>query len=216
MKATRTAMALLAVLCLAQTARAQYDETDEVEEWTLDLDEEETPKPQHKEYKNALYLQYSASQYKPGEDASRFHMNEMAVGYFRSIQVVEEKPYFVEAGANLQFSWETSHLKARLLTFRVPINVVYKIYPWRDKDFAIAPFAGASLRAIAMARERTAQHSTNLLADGGWKSFQVAWQVGLRFSLQHYFLGVSYSRDFRDSSKFPGIRQCSVQLGYCF
>lgn len=215
MTATRIRMALFAMLCLCMNAQAQFDDTFEVEEWTLDSLEEEVPKPQHKEYKNALYLQYSPSRYKVDE-GDRIKFNEMVVGYSRFIQVVEDVPYFVEVGANMKFSWQTSDLKARVITFRVPVNVTYKWYPWRKKDFAIAPYAGASVRAIAMAREHTGAKSTSLLGDGGWDSFQVAWQVGLRLHLDRYFLGFSYSRDFRDSSKYPGIRECGVHFGVGF
>ena len=215
MRPTRKTMALLAMLCLSLNARAQFDDSYDVEEWTLDLEEEEAPKPQHKEYKNALYLQYSPSRYKVGDD-SRVKFNEFLLGYNRAIQVVEEKPYFVEAGASIKFSWETSEMNARVLTFRVPVNILYKIYPWREKDLAIAPFAGASVRAIAMAREHTGDKSTNLLSDGDWKSFQVAWQAGVRLYWGRYFLGASYSRDFRDTSKYPGVRECGVHVGCCF
>ena len=208
-------MALFAVLCFGLGARAQFDDTYDVEEWTLDDEEEVAPKPQHKKFGNAFYLQYSPSRYKVNED-ERIHFNEMTAGYFRSIEVVEDMPYFVEVGANMKFSWETSDLKARVLTFRIPVNVIYKWYPWKEKDYAIAPFAGASIRAIAMAREHTGAESTSLLNGGGWRHFQVSWQTGVRFYLNRYFLGISYSRDFRDSSKYPGVRECGVQLGYCF
>ena len=146
MRLTHKIMALLAILCLSLNARAQYDEEYEVEEWTLD--EEEEPKPQHKEYKNAIYLHYSHARYKVS-DESRVNFNEFQLGYNRLIQVVEEKPYFVEAGANMKFSWARGADKAFVLTFRVPVNVLYKIYLSREKDYAIAPFAGASVRLIA-------------------------------------------------------------------
>lgn len=216
MLTTRLKMALFAMLCLGLNAQAQFDDTYELEEWTLDDEEEVAPKPQHKEYKNAFYLQYSPARYKVGEELDRIHLNEMTIGYSRFIEVVEDMPYFVEVGANMKFSWETTDLKARVLTFRIPVNVTYKWYPKKDKDFAIAPYAGASIRAIAMAREHTGAKSTKLLGDGGWNSFQVSWQTGLRFHLDRYFLGISYSRDFRDSSKYPGVRECGIHFGVGF
>ena len=211
---TRIKMALSVVLCFGLNAQAQFDDTYDVEEWTLD-EEEEAPKPQHKEYNNAFYLQYSPSRYKVDE-GNRLKFNEFTLGYSRFIQVVEDVPYFVEVGANMKFSWETSDLKARALTFRIPVNVTYKWYPWKEKDYAIAPYAGASIRAIAMAREHTGPESTNLLNGGGWRHFQVSWQTGVRFYLNRYFLGISYSRDFRDSSKYPGVRECGVHFGVGF
>lgn len=214
MNTTRITMALFAMLCLSVHALAQFDDEYDVEEWTLD--EEESPKPQHKEYKNAFYLQYSPSRYKV-DDESRIHFNEILVGYSRFIQVVEDVPYFVEAGANMKFSWETSEWNARVLTFRIPINVMYKFYPWKDKDYAIAPYSGAAIRAVAMAREHTGTESTSLIGGAyDWHHFQVSWQTGVRFYLNRYFLGISYSRDFRDSSKYPGVRECGVHFGYSF
>lgn len=213
---TRIKMALFVVLCLGLNAYAQFDDTYDVEEWTLDDEEEVAPKPQHKEYKNALYLQYSPSRYKVDED-NRVKFNEILVGYSRFIQVVEDVPFFVEVGANMKFSWETSDLKARVLTFRIPVNVTYKWYPWKEKDYAIAPYAGASIRAIAMAREHTEAESTCLIGSPyDWHHFQVAWQTGIRFYLKRYFVGISYSRDFRDSSKYPGVRECGVHFGVGF
>lgn len=206
-------MALFVVLCLSLNVHAQFDDEYSVDDWSLDLEEEEAPKPQHKEYKNAIYLQYSPSRYKVSDD-SRVHFNELLLGYNRIIQVVEEMPYFVEAGASIKFSWTKRKMDARLITFRIPVNVLYKIYLSKEKDYAIAPFAGASVRAIAMARDCTTH--TNLCGGDGWGRFQVAWQTGVRFYMNRYYLGISYSRDFRDSSKFPGVRECGVHLGYCF
>ena len=205
-------MALFVMLCLSLNAQAQFDDSYDVEDWSLDLEEEEAPKPQHKEYKNAIYLQYSPARYKT-DDESRVRFNEFQLGYNRIIQVVEDMPYFVEAGAGIKFSWTKETMDARLITFRIPVNVLYKIYPWKQKNYAIAPFAGASCRIIAMAHDCT--YDTNL-CDAGWGRFQIAWQAGVRFYLNRYFLGVSYSRDFRDSSKYPSVRECGVHFGLCF
>ena len=214
MNTTRITMALFAMLCFSLNSLAQFDDVYDLEEWTLE--DEEPPKPQHKEYKNAFYVQYSPSRYLVSDD-SRIKFNEILLGYSRFIEVVEDVPFFVEVGANMKFSWETKELNARVLTFRLPVNVTYKFYPWKDKDYAIAPYAGASIRAIAMAREHTGDKSTSLIGNPyDWHHFQVAWQTGLRFYLNRYFLGISYSRDFRDSSKYPGVRECGVHLGFCF
>lgn len=215
MRTVSKTLALLVLSCLSLNVQAQFDDSYEVEEWSLDAEEKEAPKPQHKEYKNAVYLQYSPSRYKVG-DESLMRFNEFVLGYNRLIQVVEEKPYFVEAGANMKFSWARGADKAFVLTFRVPVNVLYKIYLSREKDYAIAPFAGASVRLIAAARDLSGESSTNLCGEDGWGRFQVAWQAGLRFYLNRCYMGVSYSRDFRDNSKFPGVRECGVHVGYCF
>ena len=49
MTTTRIKMALFAALCLSLNAFAQYDDEYDIEEWTLDEEEEVAPKPQHKE-----------------------------------------------------------------------------------------------------------------------------------------------------------------------
>ena len=216
MRIVSRTFALLVLSCLCLNMQAQYDDSYEVEEWSLDIEEEETPKPQHKEYKNAAYLQYSPSRYKVSDD-NNIRFNEFLMGYNRIIQVVEKKPYFVEVGANAKFSWARNPYDIFVLTFHIPVNVLYKIYLSGKKDYAIAPFAGASLRAIAVAHDYSSgDGSTNLCGDGGWKNFQIAWQTGLRFYINRYYLGVSYSRDFRDNSKFPSVRECGIHMGYCF
>lgn len=213
MNTTRITMALFVMLSLCLNVQAQFDDEYDVEEWTLDPEEEEAPK--HKEYKNALYLQYSPSRYKVSDD-SRLRFNGFLLGYSRFIQVMEDFPYFVEAGANIKFSWTKSDMNARLITFRIPINVLYKFYLSKEKDYALAPYAGASCRVIAMARDYSGPKSISLFDEAGWKRFQVSWQVGARFYMNRFFLGISYSRDFRDSSKYPGMRECGVHFGCSF
>ncbi len=207
---------LLPLLCLCLGIHAQYDD-DGIEDWTLPFDEEETAKPQHKEYKNAFWLQYSPTQYL-GTNDLKTGANELAVGYSRWIQVLEEKPLFVEAGASMKYSFPRGDWGRclRALTFRIPVNVTYKVYPWKDKDWAVAPYAGVSCRLIAMAKDCASAKTVNLIDDGDWKRAQVAWQAGVRFHVGRCFLGVSYSRDFPDKSSIPTTQECGIHLGCCF
>jgi len=203
MKILRKSLGTLVLLCISATAYAQYDNYDSVEDWTLEDVEEETPKPQHKEYKNFLYLQYSPSRYNTDDSKLKFH--EFSVGYARSIQIMEELPYFVEVGANIKYSHaKEDGVKYDLLTFRLPVNAVYKLYLSKTKDIALAPYAGIHLRAIAAGKQ----------AD--WKSFQIGWQTGLRFYYNKVFMGISYARDFPDETKNPHVYESSVHIGYCF
>ena len=91
-----------------------------------------------------------------------------------------------------------------LLTFRVPVNAVYKFYLSKTKDIALAPYAGVHVRALVAGKEED------------WKCFQVGWQTGLRFDINKVYLGISYARDFPDETKNPHVHECSVHLGYCF
>lgn len=214
MKYRNKTLALLPLLCLALNANAQYD--GDIEDWTLDLpEEEEEQKPQHIELKNALHLQFSPSTYKLGEDAT-MRMNEFQLGYSRYIQVLEEKPYFVEVGADMKVGLSLKGEHTCAITFRVPVNVMYKFYLRQDKDWAIAPYAGASFRVIALGIENADGVRHNLVKNGDWERCQVSWQTGLRFYMGRYFGGVSYSRDFRDDSKFPCVHECGVHVGLCF
>lgn len=203
MKLFRRSTGIALLLCMSSLAYAQYDNSDIVEDWTLEDIEEDTPKPQHKEYKNALYLQYSPSRYYT--DGVKQKFNEFSVGYARYIQILEGKPYFVELGANVKYSHAKENgVNFDLLTFRIPVNAMYKFYLSKTKDVALAPYAGVYLRAIAAGKENY------------WKSFQIGWQSGLRLYINKVYIGVSYAKDFPDENKNPHVHECSVHLGYCF
>ena len=203
MKSFRRSIGTVLLLCISSIAYAQYDNYDTVDDWTLEDVEEETPKPQHKEYKNFFYFQYSPSRYLTDDETMKF--NEYSLGYARSIQVMEDLPYFVEVGANIKYSHANERgVNYDLLTFRLPINAVYKLYISKTKDIALAPYAGVYIRAIAAGKR------------SDWKSFQIGWQTGLRFYYNKVFLGISYARDFPGETKYPHVRESSVHIGYCF
>ena len=190
-------------LCISSITYAQYDNYDTVDDWTLEDVEEEVPKPQHKEYKNFFYLQYSPSRYHT--DDTKLKFNEFSVGYARSIQIMEDMPYFLEVGANINYSHAKEEgVNYDLLTFRLPVNAIYKFYLSKTKDIALAPYAGVHIRAIAAGKKED------------WKSFQIGWQTGLRFYYNKVFMGISYARDFPGETKIPHIHECSVHVGYCF
>jgi hypothetical protein len=203
MKLFRRGTGIILFLCIGSFAYAQYDNNDIVEDWTLEDVEEEAPKPQHKEYRNSLYLQYSPGRYYTDDVKQKF--NEFSIGYARYIQVLEEKPFFVELGANLKYSHARENgQNLDLLTFRIPVNVLYKFYLSKTRDIALAPYAGVHLRAIAAGKEEN------------WKSFQIGWQSGLRLYINKVYIGVSYAKEFPDENKNPHVHECSVHVGYCF
>lgn len=210
MKAIRKTIGAIVLLCVCNSAYAQYDYGNEVEDWSLDFEEEAEPKPQHKEYNNALYVQYGVcpSDYLT-EGAPTLLFNEVSLGYFRSIQVVEETPFFVEAGLNGKFSYSDVNKlgtadKWKLLTLRLPVNVTYKLYLYKTRDIALAPFAGVNCRYLI----------GNM--PSGWKRLQIGWQAGLKFCFDRMFVGASYSRDFPDDTKMPHIYEASAHIGVCF
>jgi len=203
MSTLRKSIGTFLLMCISSVTYAQYDNYDNVEEWTLEDVEEEAPKPLHKEYKNTLYLQYSPSRYYTGDTKQKF--NEFSAGYARSIQILENQPYFVEVGANIKYSHDKENgINYDLLSFRLPVNAVYKLYLSKVKDIALAPYAGIHVRAIVAGKE------------DGWKTFQIGWQTGLRLFINKVYAGISYARDFPDDTKNLHIRECSVHFGYCF
>lgn len=215
------------LLCIGHNAYAQYDYSDGVDEWTLDYEEEEAPKPQHKEYKNMLYLQYgySPSDYMT-EGTPHLHFNEISLGYARSVRVMEDVPFFVEAGLNAKASYSIGNASCdysafSLLTLRIPVNVTYKFYLYKERDIAIAPFAGANARLIALGKEFRGSETLDLFNSPQasiqpWKRLQIGWQVGLKFFMDRVFIGASYSRDFRDDTKMPHVYETSAHIGVCF
>ena len=203
MKLFRRSTGIILCLCMSSLTYAQYDNIDTVDDWTLEDVEEEAPKSLHKEYSNALYLQYSPSRYYTDDVKQKF--NEFSAGYARYFQIMEGKPYFIEAGASIKYSHAKENgVNIDLLTFKIPVNAMYKFYLSKTKDIALAPYAGVYVRAIAAGKE------------DGWKSFQVGWQTGLRLYINKVYTGISYSRDFPDEGKNPHVHECSVHVGYCF
>lgn len=203
MKSFRKSIGTILLLCISSITYAQYDGYDTVDDWTLEDVEEEVPKPQHKEYKNFFYLQYSPSRYHT--DESKLKFNEFSIGYARSIQIMEDMPYFIEVGANVKYSHAKEEgVNYDLLTFRLPVNAIYKFYLSKTKDITLAPYAGIHIRAIAAGKKED------------WKSFQIGWQTGFRFYYNKVFMGISYARDFPGETKNPHVHECSVHIGYCF
>ena len=228
MKKARFLICLIAAVCMSQNVRAQFDDTDYSEDLDLYYDEEEPVDtlPAHKEFRNVLYAQYSPSRYHFRGATPKLEFQEFALGYARIIQVQEKTPLYVEAGLQMKYSHssgDAAHQNATydLLSFRIPINITYKWFPSRTREFAIAPFAGINVRAIAMAREKLAGATTNLMDEANttgakWNWAQIGWQAGLAFYYGPYKLAASYGNDFRDKSKLPRINECSLIVGYSF
>ena len=214
-----------------QGAHAQYVGGDnDVEDWQL-YDEEQTDsteRPRHKEWHNLLYVRYSPSQYTFPSHTPHLDFHEVAAGWARSIQVADSIPLFVEAGAEMRCSFSASddahsNAKYTLLTFRVPVNLAYKLYLSRTRNIALAPLAGINFRAIAVGREKIGGTSASLLDSDHdnqtgttWKSCQLGWQVGLRLQVERLFIAASYGRDFPDKSKCPQIHESGLTVGMCF
>ena len=229
--ALRLLVGAVFVVCSSQNVCAQYIGGDnDVEDWQLYDEEEEdsTEKPKHKEWKNLIYVRYSPSQYTFPSYAPHIDIQEVAAGWARSIQVVDSIPLFVEAGAELKYTFtpkedEQAQAKYSLLTFRVPVNVTYKLYLSSTRNIALAPYAGIHFRAIAMGKEKVNGKGENIFEDNRenqtsckWYRCQLGWQVGIRLQLERYFIAASYGRDFPDKKKCPQIHECGLSAGFCF
>jgi hypothetical protein len=232
------------ISCLSIEARAQF--TDDDDELSDDLglyyDEDEEEKPQHREYKNLIDVQYTPSRYTFHGASSSILSQGFALGWARSIQVTEDTPLFVELGAQMKYDFSgevKDHQNAsyRQLAFRIPANVVYKFYPSRTSSFALAPMAGVFCQVRAMGKEKAGGQSRNITDNGNknttgavWKRFQLGWQAGLKMYWDRYYCGFTYAQDFHDrlvndssvdASKGEDKMICrmheySVHLGICF
>ena len=149
MKKRNYLLTTIILLCAFTTANAQFvdDDFDDL----LDFGEDEEEIPLHDEYFNQIYVQYSPTRYNFDGATPNLHFNEFAVGYNRAIQIVEKKPFFIEAGLQLKYSTcsgDDDHQNAsfKLFTFKLPINVTYKLYI-PHSEVAFAPYAGVYFRA---------------------------------------------------------------------
>ncbi len=230
--------------CMALNGYAQFDTTDDEfsEDLELYYDDDEEEKPQHREFKNMIDVQYTPSKYTFHGASPRLHTQGFALGWSRSIQVQEETPLFVEAGLQMKydFSGESlSHGNAsyQQLAFRIPVNLVYKFYLSKTKDVALAPMAGVFAQLRAMGKEKLNGQSTDIVAEGitnttgaAWKRFELGWQAGLKMCLGRYYLGFTYAQGFPDrlvndktadsslgQDKFvTRLHEYSVHAGICF
>ena len=228
---------------LSIEARAQFTGEDETtDDLGLYFDEDEEEKPQHKEYKNMIDLQYTPSRYTFHGATGSIATQGFALGWARSIQVTENTPLFVELGAQMKYDFageNPQHQNAsyRQLSFRVPANLVYKVYPSRNSSFALAPMAGIFCQVRAMGKEKLNGQSRNITDNGNnnttgavWKRFQLGWQAGLKFYWDRYYCGFTYAQDFPDrlvndksvdsslgeDKLICRMHEYSVHIGICF
>ena len=228
---------------LSIEARAQFTDDDETsDDLGLYYDEDEEEKPQHKEYKNMIDLQYTPSRYTFHGATGSIATQGFALGWARSIQVTEDTPLFVELGAQMKYDFageDPGHQNAsyRQLSFRIPANVVYKFYPSPTRSFALAPMAGIFCQVRAMGKEKLNGQSHNITDNGNdnttgavWKRFQLGRQAGLKFYWDRYYCGFTYAQDFPDrlvndnsvdsslgeDKLICRMHEYSVHIGICF
>ena len=224
MKKKKYLLATIVMLWAFTPANAQFvdDDFDDL----LDFGVEEDI-PLHDEYFNQIYVQYSPTRYNFDGITPNLNFNEFAVGYNRAIQIIENKPFFIEAGVQMKYSFsngDDDHLNAsyKLFTFKLPINVTYKLYI-PHTEVAFAPYAGVYFRAGMMGKQSLNDNKTNLYdhdlvntTGAEWERCQLGWQAGLRFWVQRFYVGFQYGKDFPDDNKLPQIYQSSVTFGVTF
>lgn len=225
MKKRNYLLTTIILLCAFTTANAQFvdDDFDDL----LDFGEDEEEVPLHDEYFNQIYVQYSPTRYNFDGATPNLHFNEFAVGYNRAIQIVEKKPFFIEAGLQLKYSTcsgddDRQNASFKLFTFKLPINVTYKLYI-PHSEVAFAPYAGVYFRAGLTGKQSLNSNKTDLydhqLANttgAEWERCQLGWQAGLRIWVQRFYVGFQYGKDFPDENKLPQIYQSSVTFGVTF
>lgn len=220
-------LSCIALVC--SNAMAQYDNTIDNGDNLLFLDEveEEDSVPQHVEYNNQVYVQYSPTRYCFDNLTPHLHFQEFAVGYARNIRIIEDRPFFAEIGGQFKYSFskgDNAHQNAEynLWTFRIPIAITYKLYI-PGTQIAIAPLAGTYFRCGLSAKESLNGSSYSLFDEDitnatgtSWDRCQLGWIVGLRFHTGRFYLSATYGRDYPDKNKLPQVYESGVSFGVCF
>lgn len=233
----RALMCFMALCCTIGNASAQIEGDNLDDDLDLYYEEEEEP-ALHKEYKNAFSLQYLPTGYH-FQATPHLLFHGVAFGWNRLFQVTEKNPFFVEMGAQLNYAHgegDAEHTNAsyNLMALVIPINITYKLYFCKDKDWAIAPVAGINFRANCVGKERIDGKGKNIIDNGeanstgaDWKRCYLGWQAGLRIHAGRFYLGATYGQNFPEkksntsgskdtNKKIVRYKECAVHLGLNF
>lgn len=166
-----------------------------------------------------------------GDTEEDMNFKGITAGLVHGISLSDRLPFFVELGANLQYSahkdeesddypdeyyrW-TEETKYWFLSMNIPVNLSYK-FSLADDKFGITPFVGLNFRVnftgenYVKGKEASYSysHCANLFDDSkdemdiaAWNHFQMGLNVGLNLNYQNLSLGVQYTTDFMPIYKF--------------
>ncbi len=185
---------------------------------------------------NTLHLQWNATNAKSTGGSLDF--NGIGAGYSKAFSLSASVPFFIEAGAGLQYMWkkttdywgesgkeEKLSTTIDMLSVKIPVNLGYK-FQISNGNIAFLPYAGLTVRGNIFAYMRADKEKLNLLDEKatldaeipGWRRLQFCWQAGLNVHFNRILLGVSYSKDISKLAEGNSLRlsAASVTVGYCF
>ena len=168
-------------------------------------------------------------------NADEFGKNLPGVGIelLQGIRLMSSKPLYLEYGLKFTYARKShSHryvndyyvgdnyyfmydgyrsMKISTMNLSVPINLAYRITLSSKRNIAFVPFAGVSVGAFIMAKnkqsgfdvwgDKMSAKDYNLFDDGDMdgnpaKRFQAGWQAGFGLTYKAFSVGVSYGSDF--------------------
>ena len=163
------------------------------------------------------------------EQEDDFKFKGITAGFVHGISLSNKLPFFVELGANLQYSarkdeesgesyydawsWEEKYW---FLSMNVPVNLSYK-FTFADNKFGITPFIGLNFRAnftgeynqteeegrwVDSCTRKLFDDSQDEMSISAWNHFQMGLNVGINLNYKNLSLGVQYTTDFMPIFKF--------------
>lgn len=184
-----------------------------------------------------VFVSYNASSmmfdYKGAENVS---FPGFSLGYMKGFSVSNKLPFYVEAGAALQFRSHKEDMsdpdyeetvKQNFFSLNIPVNFVYK---WNiNEDFSLDPFVGIDLRFNLSGKEKYTykdeydeiDESYSLFSKddmGGepYKRFQAGWHIGVGANYKAFNLSISYGSDFNEIAEKTKFATTVISLGYNF
>lgn len=113
---------------------------------------------------NTVWVQYNPGSWNIDvKDADDISFNSFSLGYSRAFSVTNSLPLFVEAGAGLQYYWNsedvtdgdvTQTTKTHMLSVKIPVDLLYR-FQLSNSSIAIMPYAGLNLRYNMSGKAKT-------------------------------------------------------------
>lgn len=184
---------------------------------------------------SSVWMEYNPStfDYDDGDDS----FTGLSLGYSKAFNIVPGKPFFLEAGLGLQYSFYSEEIedygdyeaKFSMFSAKIPVNFIYK-FDIPNSSVSLLPYVGLNLRYNFSAKEKDEE------IDGKWEKeydffdkkdmdgeeytwnrFQIGWNLGVKARFgQNFQVGLGYGEDFSEIAKKVKIHTTTISVGYTF
>lgn len=177
---------------------------------------------------STFYLQYNAASQKYSHKGTSVSTSlpAFSAGYTKAFPLGPS--LYIEPGVALQYLFKSEDVggeteKFSMLSAKIPVNVIYSL-PVGD-GFYIDPYAGIYLRGNIMAQykweyqgksETSSLFSKDDVGDNTAKRLQVGTNVGIRARFSKFVVGLGYSMDLTDFTKYEKTNSFDITLGMTF